>query len=173
MADSAIQGGRRTGVSGQHKLADHHTSASDQCLSAARRHDLFVGHHSTPRIQQHDEQAAQSHITFESAMAAKLSRPEPVLSSSTGSWPSDSSRSRNYHVALSRGNYCDSICTLAHILEPRQADSADAGSQSTSSNGSQPGAAEGQRPRDITDSHAPRSTIICMGWPSPSTFSRC
>ncbi|OAA44511.1 hypothetical protein BBO_03994 [Beauveria brongniartii RCEF 3172] len=108
-----------------------------------------------PQIRQHDEQAAQRHITFESAMAAKLSRPELVLSSSTGGWPSDSSRSRNNDVAPSRGNYCDSICALAHILEPRQADSTNAGSQSTSSNGSQPGAAEGQRPRDIIDSHAP------------------
>ncbi|KAM3445981.1 hypothetical protein MY3296_010109 [Beauveria thailandica] len=76
MADSAIQGGRRT-------------AASDQCLSAARRHDLFVGHHSLPRIRQHDEQAAQRRITFESAMAAKPSTPELVLSSSTGIWPSD------------------------------------------------------------------------------------
>ncbi|KAM3442338.1 hypothetical protein NHJ13734_002446 [Beauveria thailandica] len=147
MAGSAIQGGRRT-------------AASDQCLSAARRHDLFVGHHSLPRIRQHDEQAAQRHITFESAMETQYTK--LVLSSSTGVWPSDSSTSRNNDVGPSRGNYCDSICALAHILVPGQADSANAGSQSTSSNGSPPGAA------DIIDSHAPRSTIICIGGPSPT-----
>ncbi|KAM3555481.1 hypothetical protein ARSEF4850_005989 [Beauveria asiatica] len=159
MAGSAIQGGRRTGVSGQHNLGRsphqqllariislphvrHPTSASPRhavttCLLATTVCPGFGSMTSRPLS-----------VTSPSRARWKPSKPELVLSSSTGVWPSDSSTSRNNDVGPSRGNYCDSSCALAHILVPGQADSANAGSQSTSSNGSPPGAA------DIIDSHA-------------------